>query len=58
MQLLLGTGRQGFWFSTLKEGDGVTFPTKGQELEMHYVGTLASNGEEFDSSRRKGRTFK
>ena len=25
---------------------------------MHYVGTLASNGSQFDSSRAKGRPFR
>ena len=24
---------------------------------MHYIGTLASNGEQFDASRKKGRPF-
>ena len=39
-------------------GDGTTFPKSGDELEMHYTGTLVSDGTEFDSSRGKGRTFK
>lgn len=75
---------------TIKEGDGINFPKKGDELTMvsfrlgffhwlfsrnryckrlytvlsnsfslqHYTGTLASNGEKFDSSVDKGRPFK
>jgi FK506-binding protein 1 len=38
-------------------GDGVTFPKAGDKLSMHYVGTLASDGSTFDSSRAKGREF-
>ena len=41
----------------LKEGDGKTYPKKGDELTMHYTGTLASNGSKFDSSVDKGRPF-
>ena len=43
---------------TIKPGDGTTFPQKGDQLTMTYIGTLASNGEQFDSSFRKGRPFK
>jgi hypothetical protein len=28
----------------IKQGDGKSFPTRGQRLSMHYTGTLASNG--------------
>ena len=34
----------------IKEGDGKTFPKKGDDLQMHYTGTLAANGNKFDSS--------
>mmetsp|Transcript_22237 Transcript_22237/g.56637 ORF Transcript_22237/g.56637 Transcript_22237/m.56637 type:complete len:123 (+) Transcript_22237:56-424(+) len=43
---------------TITKGDEKTFPKKGDELTMHYVGTLVSNGDKFDSSRDKGRPFK
>ncbi|GKY90530.1 hypothetical protein MPSEU_000026700 [Mayamaea pseudoterrestris] len=38
-------------------GDNKTYPKEGDRLTMHYTGTLQSNGEEFDSSHRKGRPF-
>lgn len=40
----------------IKSGDGVTFAEKGQEVIVHYTGTL-ENGKKFDSSRDKGRPF-
>ncbi|SPO29413.1 probable FPR1 - peptidyl-prolyl cis-trans isomerase, FK506-binding protein [Ustilago trichophora] len=36
-------------------GDGKSFPKAGDTVTMHYTGTLAANGEEFDSSRKPGR---
>ena len=42
---------------TLEPGDGVTFPNEGQSLTVHYTGTLAAGGIEFDSSRTKGVPF-
>ena len=38
------------------EGKGEQ-PKKGQTVRVHYVGTLESNGEEFDSSRKRGTPF-
>ena len=35
---------------TLREGDGKTFPKKGDRLKMHYKGTLASNGQKVNWS--------
>ena len=43
--------------STAKQGDGTTRATKGTVVHCHYVGTLKSNGQKFDSSRDKRRPF-
>ena len=42
--------------TTLEKGDGVTFPKTGDELQMHYRGTLV-DGSEFDSSYKRGKPF-
>jgi len=41
----------------LQEGEG-DYPQAGDEIKAHYVGTLASDGSEFDSSRKRGQPFK
>mmetsp|Transcript_56603 Transcript_56603/g.66156 ORF Transcript_56603/g.66156 Transcript_56603/m.66156 type:complete len:109 (+) Transcript_56603:85-411(+) len=41
---------------TTSPGNG-TFPKSGDKLSMHYIGTLASNGQKFDASRDRGRPF-
>uniref|UniRef100_A0A914Z7K5 peptidylprolyl isomerase n=1 Tax=Panagrolaimus superbus TaxID=310955 RepID=A0A914Z7K5_9BILA len=41
---------------TLKEGNGSTFPQKGQTVTCHYVLTL-QNGKKVDSSRDRGKPF-
>mmetsp|Transcript_151315 Transcript_151315/g.267050 ORF Transcript_151315/g.267050 Transcript_151315/m.267050 type:complete len:133 (-) Transcript_151315:57-455(-) len=41
----------------LKDGDQKNYPKTGDELTMHYTGTLASNGSKFDSSLDRGKPF-
>eukprot|EP00937_MAST-01D_sp_MAST-1D-sp2_P006466 g6466.t1 len=41
----------------IQEGDGRTFPKQGDQLVMHYVGTLKDGGAKFDSSRDKNKPF-
>jgi len=47
----------GVAIKVLREGDGSTYPKKGETLTMHYVGALASDGSTFDSSRSKNKPF-
>ena len=42
---------------TTQNGDGKRFPRPGNKLTMHYTGTLASTGAQFDSSRDRGQPF-
>lgn len=39
----------------IKAGDGETYPQSGDMLTMHYTGTLASDGSQFDSSVSRGK---
>lgn len=41
----------------VEDGDGETFPSVGDTLHVHYTGTLASTGSEFDSSYSRSRPF-
>jgi len=45
----------GVQVQTVKAGDGKTYPKVGSRVSVHYIGTLADGGKEFDSSRRNNR---
>lgn len=38
-------------------GDGTSFPKEGDQLTMHYTGTLTDGGKQFDSSVSRGKPF-
>ncbi|KAJ1695170.1 hypothetical protein LUZ63_011868 [Rhynchospora breviuscula] len=50
-------GKEGLKKKLVKEGQGWETPENGDEVEVHYTGTLL-DGTKFDSSRDRGTPFK
>ncbi|XP_074563244.1 70 kDa peptidyl-prolyl isomerase-like [Curcuma longa] len=50
-------GKEGLKKKLVKEGEGWDMPEVGDEVEVHYTGTLL-DGTKFDSSRDRGTPFK
>ncbi|KAF9669497.1 hypothetical protein SADUNF_Sadunf14G0113600 [Salix dunnii] len=50
-------GKNGLKKKLVKEGEGWETPSTGDEVEVHYTGTLL-DGTQFDSSRERGTPFK
>ena len=46
-----------FQVKHISKGDLTNYPTQGDRVSVHYVGTFPTNGKEFDSSVRRNSPF-
>lgn len=42
---------------SIKAGDGLTYPEKGNLVSVHYIGTVEATGIEFDSTYKRHKPF-
>ena len=44
-------------YQKIREGDSKNYPRRGDQIAVHYRGTLAADGKQFDASYDRGAPF-